>query len=161
MKSYILSIIKIISLSLILMLISFGLIIYAYFDQNKHISVEPQFYCGVDNIPYLPIIDTPQQQKGQVLFMDNCASCHTATNEVLVGPGLKGVTQRKTIDWIVKWVHNSQKMIANGTKYDVDLFNTFNRAEMPAFPNIKEDEIKAILAYIDSRTDVITTSQKL
>lgn len=143
------------------MVISVGLIIYAYFDQSKHISIEPQFYCGLSNMQYSPMIDTPQQQKGQLLFMDNCASCHTATNEVLVGPGLKGVTQRKTINWIIKWVHNSQKMIAKGTKYDVDLFNAFNRTEMPAFPNLKEDEIQAILAYIDSRTAITTTSQKL
>ena len=33
--------------------------------------------------------------KGEGLFKGNCAQCHATSAEVLVGPGLKGVRQRR------------------------------------------------------------------
>jgi cytochrome c2 len=93
---------------------------------------------------------TDEQKHGQELFANNCASCHNITDEVAVGPGLKGITTRRPVEWIVTWVNNPQKVIASGDKYAVDLFNKFNKTQMTAFPNLKEEDVKAILAYIDS-----------
>ena len=68
--------------------------------------------------------------EGETLFKNNCAACHASTDEVLVGPGLKGVSERRPIEWIVKWVHNPQAVIASGDKYANDLYNKFNKAAM-------------------------------
>ena len=46
--------------------------------------------------------------EGESLFKNNCAACHNTSDEVLVGPGLKGISERRPIEWIVKWVHNPQ-----------------------------------------------------
>lgn len=150
MKKYILHIVNIISLSLILMIQSFGIVVYAYFEYSKSIAIEPQFYCGVIDIQNNPTAYTSEQFEGESLFKNNCATCHAATDEIIVGPGLKGITQRRPVEWIVTWVNNPQKVIASGDKYAVDLYNKFNKTQMTAFPNLKEEDIKAILSYVDS-----------
>ncbi|MBU4537080.1 MAG: cytochrome c [Weeksellaceae bacterium] len=40
-----------------------------------------------------------------------CTSCHKPTEEKLVGPGWKGVTQRKTPEWIMNFITNPDPMI--------------------------------------------------
>lgn len=88
--------------------------------------------------------------EGETLFKNNCAACHATTDETLVGPGLKGISERRPIDWIVKWVHNPQAVIASGDKYANDLYNKFNKAAMTPYPNFSEAQIKGIIAYIDA-----------
>ena len=88
--------------------------------------------------------------EGETLFKNNCAACHASTDEILVGPGLKGISERRPIEWIVKWVHNPQAVIASGDKYANDLYNKFNKAAMTPYPNFSEDQIKGIVAYIDA-----------
>ena len=88
--------------------------------------------------------------EGETLFKNNCAACHSSTDEVLVGPGLKGVGERRPIEWIVKWVHNPQAVIASGDKYANELYNKFNKAAMTPYPNFSEGQIKSIIAYIDA-----------
>jgi mono/diheme cytochrome c family protein len=40
-----------------------------------------------------------------------CTSCHKMSDERLVGPGWKGVTQRKTPYWIMNFITNPDPMI--------------------------------------------------
>ncbi len=86
--------------------------------------------------------------KGAQLFKDNCAQCHAATNEQIVGPGLAGIESRRDLAWLKKWINNPMGVVASGDKYAVDLFNRFNKTQMTAFPNFTEDDVKAILAYV-------------
>ena len=88
--------------------------------------------------------------EGESLFKNNCAACHNTSDETLMGPGLKGVSGRRPIEWIVSWVHNPQAMIASGDKYANDLYNKFNKAAMTPYPNFSEGQIKGIIAYIDA-----------
>jgi mono/diheme cytochrome c family protein len=87
--------------------------------------------------------------KGESLFKSNCAQCHAVTDERVVGPGLKGSTDRHDMAWLVKWVRNSQAMIAAGDPYAVKIYNEYSKAQMTSFPNLSEDDIKGIFAYVD------------
>jgi mono/diheme cytochrome c family protein len=89
--------------------------------------------------------------EGEQIFKNNCSTCHAVTDEIVVGPGLKGISQRRPIDWIVKWVHNPAAVIASGDKYAVDLYNKYNKAQMTAYPNYSEGQIKSVIAYIDAQ----------
>ena len=40
-----------------------------------------------------------------------CSSCHKTTDEKLVGPGWKGVTTRRTPEWIMNFITNTDEMI--------------------------------------------------
>ena len=50
---------------------------------------------------------------GETLFKQNCAACHRV-EENLIGPALKNIYDRREIPWIISFVRNSQKMIADG-----------------------------------------------
>src|ERR1035438_6689355 len=89
-------------------------------------------------------------QDGAALFSSNCTSCHGIGKEVL-GPDLKDVSKRRQIDWILKWVKNSSAVIASGDPYATALFAKYNKTVMPA-QSLKDDEIKAIVAYIDAES---------
>ncbi len=49
---------------------------------------------------------------GEKLFNDKkkkCKICHKLTEKKKVGPGLKGVTKKRSEAWLIKWMTNSQK----------------------------------------------------
>jgi cytochrome c551/c552 len=94
---------------------------------------------------------TIQAQDGESLFKANCASCH-AVKEKLVGPALKGIETRRPEDWLIKWIKNSQTLVKAGDDYAVKIYNEYNKVAMPAF-NLKDDEIKAILAYVKTEAE--------
>lgn len=87
---------------------------------------------------------------GKTLFEQNCASCHNLTAETSTGPGLKGIHERRTIEWLIPWVKNSQAVIASGDKYAADLYAKYNKVAMTAFPSFSDAEIKSIFAYVKS-----------
>ncbi|MEJ1237830.1 c-type cytochrome [Chryseolinea sp. T2] len=87
-------------------------------------------------------------QAGQALFNANCKTCH-AVNKKVVGPALKGVTDRApSIQWIKDFVHNSAKVIASGDEYAQKVFADNNKVQMTAFTGLKDEEIMNVLAYI-------------
>jgi mono/diheme cytochrome c family protein len=86
--------------------------------------------------------------EGKTLFTQNCTACHAVSDEVVLGPGLKGVTQRRPEAWLISWIKNSQKVIASGDKYAVDLYNKFNKTVMPSY-DFSDAQIRSLLAYID------------
>ncbi len=90
-------------------------------------------------------------EKGKSLFTNNCAQCHAASDEVVVGPGLKGVRQRTPgEDWLKKWIRNSQAVVASGDAYAVGVYNKYSKIAMSSFPNLSDSDITSILDYIDS-----------
>lgn len=89
------------------------------------------------------------QADGEKLFNENCASCH-ALDDKVVGPALRGVHTRpgRSEKWLLSWVKNSAKMIADGDPLAVKLYEENNKAAMNSFENLGDDNIKAILGYI-------------
>ena len=92
-----------------------------------------------------PITDEMISQ-GETLYKNNCTVCHEI-NEVLVGPALKNVTERRPHEWLYKFIKNSQQVIQGGDEYAVELYNEYNQTEMPSF-DFSNEEVDAILAYI-------------
>lgn len=106
-------------------------------------------YCGVMIAYFLNLTTVTAQEDAQSLFRHNCMSCHSIDHN-LVGPALKGVTERRDSAWIYSFIKNSQEMIRNGDPIAVDLFNRFNKVPMPAHPHLSDEEITSILRYIES-----------
>src|SRR5690606_3354647 len=86
---------------------------------------------------------------GQQLFEQNCKQCH-APDKVVVGPALKGVDERKSMEWIIDFVHNSQAVIKSGDHYAVALFDKFSGTGMPPFPTLSAEQITNVVAYVNS-----------
>lgn len=102
-----------------------------------------------DEIP----TDEARISEGENLFKGNCQSCHKV-HEKLVGPALKDVYDRApSIDWIVNFIWNSQKVIASGDEYANELWEEYKPTQMTAFPTFSRDQILSILAYVKAETE--------
>ncbi|EAY29036.1 cytochrome c3 family protein [Microscilla marina] len=88
-------------------------------------------------------------EAGKTLFDNNCQQCHSPGADVIVGPGLKGIMDRRSMEWLIPWVKNSAKVIASGDPYAVKLYNKYNKTAMQSF-NLSDEEIKNIFAYVQA-----------
>ncbi len=85
---------------------------------------------------------------GEALFKANCASCHKPDKD-FTGPALKGARDREpSKTWVYDWVHNSADL-REKDPYGKDLFAKWNKTQMTAFPALKNEEIDAILDYVE------------
>ncbi|HRS39031.1 MAG TPA: cytochrome c [Bacteroidia bacterium] len=55
-------------------------------------------------------VDAAMASEGEKLFEAKCTACHKVTDEKYVGPGLKGVTQRRKPEWIMNMILNPTEM---------------------------------------------------
>lgn len=93
---------------------------------------------------------TAEAQDGKALFQANCASCHHPIKDA-TGPALKGVTGRVPEgDWIYRWVKNSAAVIASGDAYANQIYNEWNKTAMTGFANLSNEEIDAIIGYVET-----------
>ena len=56
-------------------------------------------------------LDEEMATKGQAIYTAKCFACHKLTTEKLVGPGWKNVTDRRTPEWIMNFITNTQVML--------------------------------------------------
>lgn len=85
---------------------------------------------------------------GKALFKSKCSSCHYASEKQGTGPGLKGVLDRiPGGDWKYNWVKNPAGVIKSGDSYIAGLYPAKFKTIMTGFPDLKNEEIDAILAY--------------
>jgi nitrite reductase (NO-forming) len=83
---------------------------------------------------------------GEKLFLaKGCTPCHTLGKGRKVGPDLAGVSQRRSREWLRRWLENPQAMIASdpaaremAREYPVS---------MPD-PRLTEPEIRHLLDYL-------------
>src|SRR5690554_6519881 len=87
-------------------------------------------------------------QAGKSIFNANCSACHRL-DQKLIGPALRGVTDRREVQWAKDFIHNSQKLIQDGDPEAVALFAEFNNLVMPAMPFLSEDDLNSLLSYIE------------
>ena len=91
---------------------------------------------------------------GKVLFKNACEACHNKNmKDNLTGPALGGVEERWAaypIEDLYAWIRNSPALIASGHPRAVEVFNQWNKVQMQAFPNLTDQEIANILAYVNA-----------
>ena len=87
------------------------------------------------------------QESGENLFNQNCTACHSLGSNKLVGPGLKGVTDKYEKEWLISWIRNSQALIASGDERAIEVFEAYNKSVMTSF-DFSDDEFTALLDYL-------------
>gem|GEM_PF-1059773 len=81
-------------------------------------------------------------------FNKRCTACHTFGKGIKVGPDLKGVTERRKRDWLIKFIHASSTVINSGDATAVSLFAEFKKQRMPDWTDLSEKQINDILDFI-------------
>jgi len=87
------------------------------------------------------------QSEGEKLFKQICVACHTIGQGKLIGPDLAGVQQRRSEEWLLKFIRSSQTVVQSGDPVATALFEEYNNIPMPD-NNYSDDQIRAIISYI-------------
>lgn len=96
----------------------------------------------------------PPVEDGKAIFTARCAACHNV-NKPMTGPALAGVHERRSMDWIISFIHSSQSMVKKGDKDAVALFQKFNRVPMPDHPDLTETDIENVIEFVKSETKTV------
>jgi len=64
-----------------------------------------------ENVDVPESIDEGMAAKGKELFQTKCTACHTNTEQKMIGPGLKGITEIRTPEWIMNMITNPSEMV--------------------------------------------------
>lgn len=97
-------------------------------------------------------------QDGEALFKSTCAPCHTIGGGKTVGPDLKGVTEKRPAEWLVKWITSSQALVNSGDADAKAIFAEFNNMVMPD-ATISEAEVKSVVEYLKQSGSATATVQ--
>ena len=87
-------------------------------------------------------------EEGEKLYKANCTACHQIDSK-LIGPSLRGVSDKYSEEWLIKWIKNSAELIASGDADAIAIYEEYNKSPMTAFPYFSDDDVKNILAYIE------------
>jgi len=91
-------------------------------------------------------IDKNMVVEGQALYQQKCSTCHRM-DEKLIGSPLRGITRRRTPEWIMNMILNPDGMI----KENKEARELFEKLKVRMAPqNMNEDEARKILEYLRS-----------
>lgn len=95
-------------------------------------------------------------QDGKTIFKANCAACHSTGANKIVGPGLEGVNDKYSKEWLLSWTKNSTEFIASGDADAITAFETGGKIPMQSFETTLADEdIVAVFDYLKDRKSVV------
>ena len=65
----------------------------------------------VKNVTLHTPLEQDRVSRGLAIYEMKCGACHKLTDQRIVGPGWKGVTQRRKPEWIMNMVTNVEVML--------------------------------------------------
>jgi len=90
-------------------------------------------------------LDAAMASSGDKIQGVKCGSCHKMSEERLVGPGWKGVTERRKPEWIMNFITNPDPMIDKDpevqAQYELCLVRMPNQG-------LSDDDARHILEYM-------------
>lgn len=115
-----------------------------------HLLVLIFLFSGIQAYAVDPEVPDSEEaiSAGQSIFNTNCKTCHRL-DQKLIGPALRGVTDRRELDWVKQFITNSQVLIQGGDATAVSLFKEFNNTPMPSHEFLSDGDLTNLLAYIE------------
>lgn len=90
-------------------------------------------------------LDNAMATAGEKIAGVKCSSCHKTTEEKLVGPGWKGVTTRRSPEWIMNFITNTDAMIDKDPEAQAQLEICLVR--MPN-QSLTDDDARSLLEFM-------------
>jgi cytochrome c551/c552 len=116
-------------------------------DTSASASSSGNEKAGVGKFQHVELthpLDQKMVTTGKNVYDLKCASCHKLSDEKLVGPGWKDVTKRRTPEWIMNFVTNTEEMLEKNAVaknlYEVCLVKMPNQ-------NLSDDDARAVLEF--------------
>ena len=96
------------------------------------------------NIPATAAPTDPAAQSGKLAFESKCLACHSIAGGDKVGPDLYGVTKRRDVAWLTRWLKSPEQMLQSDPQAKAML----EKYKLP-MPNqgLGDAEIKQYIAY--------------
>jgi protein SCO1/2 len=91
-----------------------------------------------------PAIVKPSQ--AETTWRGKCAACHTSDGKS-VGPSLVGITQRRSREWLVRWIAAPDKMLAEKDPAALELLSQYGGVPMPNL-DLSEAEAAAVVDHL-------------
>ena len=91
-------------------------------------------------------------QDDAAFYRSNCGACHTIGNGPRVGPDLKGVTQRKDLQWLLEFMQDPKKVVDSGDPYAKNVVKASHGMVMPRVPGVDHERAEALLNFIDKES---------
>jgi mono/diheme cytochrome c family protein len=92
-------------------------------------------------------VDEALAKKGKSLWGSRgCFGCHTVGKGRIAGPDLAGVLQRRDVDWLKRWLKDTNEMPASDETAQA-LLKEFGGNKMPQV-KLTDSEIDALLHYL-------------
>ena len=90
-------------------------------------------------------LDQALVDKGKSIYELKCAACHRLTDMRVVGPGFKGVTERRKPEWIMNMILNTEAMLAEDATAQALLEECLTR--MPN-QSLSQEDARAVLEFL-------------
>ena len=102
--------------------------------------------------------DAPELRRlsqGESIFRTRCSACHEIGRlpgmPMKPGPNLLDVNTRRDHEWLVRWIQEPDKMLAEKDPIAIELFEAYNKLPMPNL-RITEKEVDMLLDYIQTES---------
>jgi protein SCO1 len=107
-------------------------------------------FLSVEDYQHLQLGSEP----GQALFRKMCAPCHTVGVGDQAGPDLLGVTDRRSADWLARFIRDPERLRREADADALDLVARFPGVRMPSF-GLTENDAADLIAFLKTRTDEV------
>ncbi len=117
-----------------------------YAPKAEKVSQDPMKNKGIGPIKSVELgeINAEMAEEGKVIFEQMCVACHKAT-ERFIGPAPKGITERRTPEWIMNMILNPDEMVQKDP-IAKQLLIEYNLSPM-ANQNLTEEQARKVLEY--------------
>ncbi len=96
---------------------------------------------------YITSLYKPLPPGERTFLTAGCVSCHTVGKGKIIGPDLAGVAQRRTKEWLARWLADPPGMIAT----DADARKLFEEHLVPMpSPGLTRKEIDQVIEYLQT-----------
>jgi hypothetical protein len=111
--------------------------------EQQTVKEKPHYY-KVKEVSLAPTIDAAMEKQGQQIFDVTCTSCHKY-DERYVGPALGSVTQRRTPEFIMNMILDTETMIEHD-----DTVRCMLQEYLLKMPNmqVNEHDARAVLEHL-------------
>jgi protein SCO1/2 len=113
------------------------------------VSTMRNFFGWKDEVPLASYANAQalDVNRAQFTFQSRCASCHTIGGGDRIGPDLMGVSERRSADWLKRYMREPDKVLAEGDPIATSLYNKYRQVRMPNL-RLGDEDVSLLVSFI-------------